>query len=147
MTRYVFSSTDTVRYRFPTHTNDLVMDRADAETSEVFIVILEAGEAPPPHVHHDMEQIFYLLEGAGVLEIGQPPQQYPVGPGDVVRIPPHTLHRIICRSPHRVRYLSVDAFLGGRSKTEPTWESHVRALCDEFSWEFDRVRVDDHSSG
>ncbi|MDR7420235.1 MAG: cupin domain-containing protein [Armatimonadota bacterium] len=146
MTRYVFSTTDTIRYRFPTHTNDLVMDRADAETSEVFIVVLEPGEAPPLHVHHDMEQIFYVLEGAGVLEIGQPPRQFAVGPGDVIRIPPHTPHRVICRSPRPVRYLSVDAFLGGRPDTEPTWESHVRALCQAFGWEFDRVRVDDRSN-
>jgi mannose-6-phosphate isomerase-like protein (cupin superfamily) len=147
MIRYVFSTADTVRYRFPTHINDLVMDRADAETSEVFIVVLEPGEAPPLHVHHDMEQIFYMLEGVGILEVGQPSQQHPVGPGDVVRIPPHTPHRIICQGPQRVRYLSVDAFLGGRSAAEPTWESHVRALCDEFGWDFNRVRVDDRSNG
>ncbi len=30
-TRYVFSTKDAVRYRFPTHTNELVLDRAEAE--------------------------------------------------------------------------------------------------------------------
>ncbi len=60
MTRYVFSTTDTIRYHFPTHVNDLVMDRSEAETSEAFIVLLAPGEAPPLHIHHDMEQIFYM---------------------------------------------------------------------------------------
>ncbi len=35
---YIFSTTCTKRYRFPTHTNELVMDRSDATGSEVFIV-------------------------------------------------------------------------------------------------------------
>jgi quercetin dioxygenase-like cupin family protein len=59
-TRYVFSTAQTVRYRFPTHVNDLVMDRAEAETSEAFLVVLEPGEAPPLHVHDDTEQVFYV---------------------------------------------------------------------------------------
>jgi len=46
--KYVFSTTQTRRYRFPTHTNKLVMDRAEAIASEVFIVELDPGEAPPP---------------------------------------------------------------------------------------------------
>ncbi len=34
MTKYVFSTTETTCYRFPTHTNNLVMDRSDAESAE-----------------------------------------------------------------------------------------------------------------
>ena len=45
--RFVFSTAEVKRYRFPTHINDLVVDRADAQTSEVFVVVLEPGEAPP----------------------------------------------------------------------------------------------------
>jgi len=141
MTRYVFSTTDTIRYRFPTHVTDLVMDRSEAETSEAFIVLLAPLEAPPLHIHHDMEQIFYMLEGTGVLQVGpDTSHQYSLKPGDLVRIPPHTLHRITCTGPHLVRYLSIDAFVGGKSSAEPTWDSHVRVLCDEFGWDFAQVR-------
>jgi quercetin dioxygenase-like cupin family protein len=138
--KYVFSTTETVHYRFPTHVNDLVMDRADAETSEVFVVVLEPGEGPPLHVHHDTEQIFYVLEGAGVLQIGDAGQSYPVRAGDVVRIPPHTPHRIECASPRTLRYLSVDCFVGGRPADEPTWESHVRTMCVQNGWDLEQVR-------
>ena len=65
MTRYVFSTADTIRYRYPTHVNDLVLDRTEAATTEVFIVVLEPGEAPPLHQHDDTEQIFYIMEGSG----------------------------------------------------------------------------------
>jgi mannose-6-phosphate isomerase-like protein (cupin superfamily) len=138
MTKYIFN--ETLRYRFPTHVNDLVMDRAEAETSEVFIVVLEPGEAPPLHVHHDTEQIFYVMEGNGLLQIGDHPERYPVKPGDVVRIPPHTYHRIFCDGDKPLRYLSVDCFVGGKPKDEPTWESHVRAICKQNGWEFDKVK-------
>ncbi len=141
MTRYVFSTTDTIRYRFPTHVNDLVMDRSEAETSEVFIVVLEPGEAPPLHIHHDMEQIFYVLEGTGALQIGETPQHYRVKPGDLVRIPAHTYHRITCTGSQPLRYLSVDAFVDGKPNAEPTWDSHVRILCKEFGWDFGQVRT------
>ena len=89
--QYVFSTKKTVRYRFPTHTNDLVMDRSQAETSEAFMVVLEPKEAPPLHVHDDTEQIFYVVRGAGTLYIGADnPQRFRVKVGDLVRIPPHT---------------------------------------------------------
>ncbi len=139
-TRYVFDTQKTVHYRFPTHVNDLVIDRADAETSEVFVVVVEPGEASPLHVHHDTEQIFHVMQGAGTLYIGEEQKSFPVKPGDVVRIPPHTLHRIQCVSKEALRYLSVDCFVGGKPKDEPTWDSHVMAMCKLNGWEFEKVR-------
>lgn len=138
--KFVFSTKETIHYRFPTHVNDLVIDRKDAETSEVFIVVLEPGEAPPLHIHHDAEQIFYVLEGKGLLQISDTTERQPVQPGDVVRVPPHTYHRIFCDGNRPLRYLSVDCFVGAKSNEEPTWESHVRALCEQNGWDFDQVK-------
>ncbi len=67
MTQYVFSPRDVIRYRFPTHTNDLIMDRRAGTAAEAFFVILEPGEAPPVHTHPDAEQVFFVLEGEGDL--------------------------------------------------------------------------------
>jgi quercetin dioxygenase-like cupin family protein len=138
--QYVFSTTDTVRYRFPTHINDLVLDRAQAATSEVFVVVLEPGEAPPLHKHDDTEQVFYILSGKGRLEIGSERQPHSVMPGDVVRVPPSTLHRIECVGREALRYLAIDCFINGRPKDEPTWESHVKVVCDNNGWRFGDVR-------
>ncbi len=139
--RYVFSTTDTVRYRFPTHTNELVMDRADATASESFISIMEPGEAPPLHQHDDTEQVFFVLSGRGRLEIGEEAADHgPLEPGDLVRIPPGTLHRVPCVGDEPLRYLVVDCFPAGRPAAEPTWESHVRAICAENGWSFDEVK-------
>jgi hypothetical protein len=37
-------------------------------------------------------------------------------------------------------YLSVDCFLGGRPKDEPTWESHLRVVCEQNGWDFGSIR-------
>ena len=139
--KYVFNTQETILYRFPTHTNELVMDRSDAITSEVFMVVLEPGEAPPLHVHHDTEQVFYVLEGKGELYVGEERQQrFPVGVGDVVRIPPGTYHRVLCLSSEPMKYLSVDCFLNGRPVAEPTWESHVRVMAQQNGWDLAKIR-------
>ncbi|MDE3067053.1 MAG: cupin domain-containing protein [Verrucomicrobiota bacterium] len=136
----MFSTSKTKRYRFPTHENDLVVDRADSETSEVFVVVLEPGEAPPLHQHDDTEQVFYVMEGNGVLRIGGKRKPFPVRPGDVVRIPPKTPHTIRCKGKRALRYLAVDCFVGGRPAAEPTWDSHVKVLCRQQGWDWRRVK-------
>jgi quercetin dioxygenase-like cupin family protein len=137
--KYVFSTQQFKRYRFPTHINDLVMDRAEATSSEVFIVVLAPGEAPPLHRHEDTEQIFYTLSGHGRLEIGAEGAEYPVNPGDVIRIPPSTLHRIHCLGDAPLRYLAIDCFPAGRPDAEPAWDDHVKTVCREQGWDFDQV--------
>lgn len=137
--RYVYKTTETKRYRFPTHINDLVMDRAEASTSEVFVVVLEPGEAPPLHKHDDTEQVFFITEGNGILSIGSEKTQFAVHPSDVVRIPPGTLHSIRCEGDETLKYLSIDCFVNGRPDSEPTWDSHVRVLCKQQGWNYDEV--------
>jgi quercetin dioxygenase-like cupin family protein len=136
---YVFSTKQPQRYRFPTHINDLVMDRSQASASEVFIVVISPGGAPPLHQHDDTEQIFYVLEGRGRLEIGGESEDFLVEPGDVVRIPPSTLHAIHCLGTTDLRYLAIDCFPGGRPDAEPTWDAHVQAVCRLQGWDYDEV--------
>lgn len=133
--QYVFSTNKTLHYRFPTHINNLVMDRKDATTSEVFIVIVEPSGAAPVHVHHDTEQVYYMLEGVGELRIGEEaPRFFAIRPGDIVRIPPSTPHSVKCQGDQNVKYLCVDCFVGGRPEAEPTWDSHVAEICKGKGW-------------
>ena len=137
--QFVFPTSRARRYRFPTHINDLVMDRAESQMSEVFVVILEPGEAPPFHQHDDTEQVFYILEGEGILKIGAGQTEYPVRSGDVVRIPPATLHSIRCTGKKSLRYLALDCFVAGRPKDEPTWDAHAQALCRQQGWDCRKI--------
>lgn len=141
MTQYVFHADDAFRYRFPTHTNDLIMDRADGAASEAFFVVLEPGEAPPLHVHHEAEQVFFVLEGEGTLGVGpDAAERHPLRPGDFVRTPPGVPHQVSCTGPSRFVYLSIDCFTAGPPAAEPTWDSHVEVMCATNGWDIDAVR-------
>lgn len=138
---YIFKTNNTTRYRFPTHINDLVMDRSEAKYSEIFIVIIEPEKAPPIHKHDDTEQIFFILEGVGTLRIGDKGQQeFLVEPGDFVRVPVSTWHSIKADNNEALRYLAIDCFGNNRNSDEPTWESHVKVLCKEQGWDFETVK-------
>jgi mannose-6-phosphate isomerase-like protein (cupin superfamily) len=134
---YVFPTRNLKRYRFPTHINELVLDRADAQCSEVFFVIVPVSQGAPLHQHDDTEQVFYLLEGRGTLVAGN--DSFPVEPGDVVRIPMKTLHTIRADKGEPVKYLCVDCFGTRTAGDEPTWDAHVRAMCRRNRWNYDAV--------
>jgi mannose-6-phosphate isomerase-like protein (cupin superfamily) len=136
--KHVRNQSDTRHYRFPTHTNDLIFDRAEAQASESFFVVLEPGEAPPRHKHDDTEQIFYIIEGRGVLRIGERDEAQPVAPGDVVLVPARTWHSIRSEG-GPLRYLAVDCFLSDRARQEATWDEHARAMCKERGWDYASV--------
>lgn len=142
MTRYVFSARDAIRYRFPTHTNDLIMDRREGIASEAFFVILEPGEAPPLHVHPDAEQVFFVVAGEAEMTVKTPDGADTVrlAPGDFVRTPPGRYHAVRNTGSSRFVYLSIDCFVAGHTD-EPTWDEHVRAMCDLNGWDFDAVKL------
>lgn len=139
---YIFKTDNTIRYQFPTHINDLVMDRAEASFSEVFIVIVEPDKAPPLHRHNDTEQIFYILKGNGrlIIRTEEEQQEFEVSPGDVVRIPVNTLHSIQSDQDENLEYLAIDCFGNNRNQDEPTWEDHVKVLCKNQKWDFEEVK-------
>ena len=136
---YVFSTKNPLRYEFPTHINDLVMDRAEAQTSELFVVVVRPGKGAPLHKHDDTEQIFYVLKGKGSLVIEGEKKAFEVNPSDVVRVPPRTKHTIKCLGDSDLVYLAIDCFIGGRPAAEPTWDSHVKVMCREQGFDYDKI--------
>ncbi len=136
--KYVYDTTGLKRYRFPTHVNDLVVDRSEAKCSEVFMVVLEPGEAPPLHQHDDTEQVYYMLDGEGVLTVGEGSEAHPVMAGQVVVIPPTVPHSIRAVG-GPVRYLAVDSFVSPEGKLEATWDEHVKAVCGQQGWKYEDV--------
>jgi len=147
VSQFIFPTSKNARYKFPTHINDLVMDRSEASFSEVFIVIIEPEKAPPLHRHNDTEQIFYVLEGEGILTIGkETPKKMRVVPGDVIRIPVGVWHSIEANPERTLKYLAIDCFGSIKNKDEPTWDSHVRVLCKEQGWDYNSV-IEEYGQG
>jgi quercetin dioxygenase-like cupin family protein len=60
-----------------------------------------AGAGPPPHLHVDADEAFYLL--AGELEMLAGERTFTAGAGDFVFVPRDTLHRFRNAGPHVVR--------------------------------------------
>ncbi len=60
---------------------------------------LEPGQATERHYHARTEEIYFLLDGEGEMEVDGDRRQ--VGPGDAVLIPAGAWHRIRAASPLR----------------------------------------------
>ncbi len=53
---------------------------------------LAPGETTTPHCHHRTEEIYCILEGEGLMLVGE--QKRSVGPGDVIAIRPGQVHQL-----------------------------------------------------
>jgi uncharacterized cupin superfamily protein len=92
------------------------------------------------HKHDDTEQIFYILEGEGMLTIEKEEREYPVQIGDIVRIPASVYHSIRAEGGKKLRYLAIDCFIETCfTGEEKTWDEHVKVLCKEQGWDYEKV--------
>jgi mannose-6-phosphate isomerase-like protein (cupin superfamily) len=69
--------------------------------------LAEARVAPglrtTPHYHPRTEEIYYILEGTGLMRIGSETQA--VGPGDAIAIPPGAVHTIRSTGESTLKFL------------------------------------------
>ncbi|CAA9382682.1 MAG: hypothetical protein AVDCRST_MAG93-9281 [uncultured Chloroflexia bacterium] len=77
--------------------NTLMLVKAGGEDTRGQLAILEARTppdyGPPPHIHADEEEVFYVLEGTVEVMCGD--KQFVAAPGSLVLTPrgtPHTFH-------------------------------------------------------
>jgi len=57
--------------------------------AEAFV---EPGQETAAHVHHASQEVYYILEGIGIMRLGE--EKLSVVEGDAVLIEPGTLHNI-----------------------------------------------------
>lgn len=62
-----------------------------------------SGRRTALHRHLQSEEIYHFLAGQGTMTLGE--QNFPVGPGDTVLIPPGTPHRLHNTWPMELRVL------------------------------------------
>ena len=78
------------------------------------IVVPPGKRAYPFHCHHVNEEMFFVLEGRGVVRIGA--EMHPIGKGDVIAAPPggrDEAHQIINTGETDLRYLAVSTMIRG----------------------------------
>jgi mannose-6-phosphate isomerase-like protein (cupin superfamily) len=139
----LFSTIETEDYYFPTHGNSLIMDRSNAEVSESFIVNIAPGRNTHRHVHHDTEQVFYVLSGKGRVDLEREGkmEKFDIEPKNLVFIPRHSYHQIYSTGADTLHYIAVDCFPLGKNPQEPTWDSHVQVMCKDMNWDYSTVRT------
>jgi mannose-6-phosphate isomerase-like protein (cupin superfamily) len=64
---------------------------------------LEPGQATARHYHGESEELYYLLEGSGEMEVDG--ERAGVGPGDAILIPPGAWHQIRATGDGALRFL------------------------------------------
>jgi uncharacterized cupin superfamily protein len=86
-----------------------IAPRIGAQKLGYNVTILPPGKRGfPQHNHHVNEEMFFVLEGEGVVRIGS--QSFPVRKGDVIACPPggpETAHQIENTSTSDLKYLAV----------------------------------------
>ena len=97
MGRYITHLKDLVAYIPPGHSRTtnyrlLGPGPGGSDRLEVILGQIEYRGQADPHVHPDLEQAFFVLEGKAVVEIAG--QAEVVGPDDFVYLPPAAPHRI-----------------------------------------------------
>jgi uncharacterized cupin superfamily protein len=78
------------------------------------IVVPPGKRAYPFHCHHVNEEMFFVVEGTGVVRIGE--REHPIRKGDVIAAPAggkDTAHQIINTSDEELRYLAVSTMVPG----------------------------------
>ncbi len=64
---------------------------------------LAPGAATMPHFHRQTEEIYFILEGHGIMRVGD--EERPIWPGDAIAIPPGTVHQIRASAHDGLRFL------------------------------------------
>lgn len=76
---------------------------AAAENQSLAEAVLAAGQATERHYHARTEEIYFLLEGAGEMEVDG--ETRTVGPGDAILIPAGARHQITAVGDGPLRFL------------------------------------------
>ena len=97
MKKYIVHPRELPTYSPPAHsktTNRRLLGPgpSGSDRMEVILGEIESGGQADPHVHSDLEQAFFVLQGKAEVEIEG--QKAMVGPEDFVFLPPGTVHRV-----------------------------------------------------
>ncbi len=60
---------------------------------QTVLMSLEPGETIPTEIHHDVEQILYVVKGYGMVTINN--IEYPIVPDMFITVPPNTRHYVV----------------------------------------------------
>lgn len=69
------------------------------------LISVRPHDALPVHTHDHEDQLYYVLEGEGTIRMND--QEFALGPGKAVTIPPGVAHGVRNESEKPLRYLDI----------------------------------------
>ena len=69
--------------------------------------IINPGEAMKPHQHENVEHVYFILSGVGIVRIGDEEQE--VREGDAIYMPPRLTHNLRNTGTYPLRFLGITA--------------------------------------
>jgi mannose-6-phosphate isomerase-like protein (cupin superfamily) len=101
----------------------VLVDRSEAELTEVGINSWRPGLDGPPHAHEHKEQMFFVTAGRGSVRIGA--ETFPAQPGDLFYLPAGTLHQTINETQQRLEYFLYNGFLDADKEGHASFADHI----------------------
>ncbi len=104
----------------------VLLDRTEAELTEVALNTWRAGLIGPPHQHDQKEQIFYVTSGTGVVKVGS--ETFNVRPGDLVYVPLGMEHQTIAAEHEALHYILFNGFNNPEKEGHGTFAEHIEKV-------------------
>ncbi|WP_144937409.1 SDR family oxidoreductase [Paenibacillus sp. 32O-W] len=125
------------RFVFETHINEFLIRREETRFSEAFLVIIPPNMSTHCHVHHEMEQMFFVLSGKGMLKTGIERSNLDnscnLKVNDLVTIPTSTWHMIINENEEPLKYLCINSFESELIKNRKTSLDHAESVLRDYA--------------
>jgi mannose-6-phosphate isomerase-like protein (cupin superfamily) len=83
----------------------------------IWDTVLAEGEGFRPHAHDGIEEAYYIVEGTGEMFLSGEARE--VKAGDIVYIPPKSIHFIRSRGRQPLRVITVSVDVGRGSEVQP----------------------------
>ena len=104
----------------------VLLDRTEAELTEVALNTWRAGLIGPPHHHDQKEQIFYITSGNGIVKVGN--ETFKVKPGDLVYVPLGMEHQTIAGEHEALHYILFNVFNNPEKEGHGTFAEHIEKV-------------------
>jgi len=101
--------------------NNLGLEDGTVRFLGIWDTTLENNTAITPHLHEDVEEVYYVIEGTGRMTISD--EEKNVTASDVIYIPPRKIHKLIQSGVKPLRFITVSIDLSEEAKREtaPTY--------------------------
>lgn len=85
----------------------LNQDNSSCKFMSIATILLDPGKSSTPHFHKEMEEIYYIIDGEGFIEIDE--QITAIKSGHAILLPIGSKHKITNTGKNVMKFISVDS--------------------------------------